>query len=374
MKNVFKVTAEYVIRHLKLNTPCVKLIDIFWKDQKIERYTGAKELLRSVYAPADFVGLKQKRKIRHQYNLQIIVPMYNVKRYIAQCLDSILNQDTSYTYRVFVVDDGSTDGSLEYVKNTYQDERIVLISKKNEGTASARNIAIQEIVADYVMFIDADDVLKQGAITKLLDVAYKENADVAEGGYEIFRKKTISTHCHPAAVVEEPCGYLWGFSWAKVFRGELFVDFCFPDKYWYEDTFISYLIYTKCKKTVTISDVIYAYRNNIRGMSHIRKRDKKILDAFWIINLVIEEMLRREVKFSQSVYEQLLVSMLTSSKRMLCLNRELKKCVLSAYSEILEVHFSGLQTKAHHMSTFEKVIRNNDYTKYSMLTICMESL
>lgn len=374
MKNIFKLTVEYVIRHLKLNIPCVKMADILLRDQRNERYEGAKDLLRSVYAPADFTGIKQQKEIKYQYNLQIIVPMYNVKRYIAQCLDSILHQETSYTYRIFVVDDGSTDGSLEYVKNTYQDDRIVLISKKNEGTASARNLAIAEILAEYVMFIDADDMLKPGAITKLLDVAYREKADVVEGGYEVLRKKIISSHCHLDEVVEEPCGSLWGFSWAKVFRGELFVDFSFPDKYWYEDTFISYLIYTKCKKAITISDVIYTYRNNIRGMSHIRRQDKKILDAFWIINLVIEEMLRREVIFSQSVYEQLLVSMLTSSKRMLCLSRELKKCVLSAYSEILDIHFTGFETRNSKMKAFEKVLRNNDYAKYSVITICMESL
>ena len=347
MKNVIKMTIEYLIRHLKLNSLSVKLVDILFKDQINEKYTGAKELLRSVYAPADFVGIKHQRKIRRQYNLQIIVPMYNVKRYIGQCLDSILQQNTSYSFCVFVVDDGSTDGSMEYVKNRYQDSRIILISKSNEGTASARNLAIEEIFADYVMFVDADDKLKQGAISNLLDVAYRKNADVVEGGYEVFKKKVISTHCHYDDIVSEPCGYLWGFSWAKVFRSDLFSDFSFPDKYWYEDTFISYLIYTKCKTAVTIKNVIYSYRSNFRGMSHIRKQDnKKILDAFWIINLVIEEMIKRNVPFSQSVYEQLLVSMLTSSKRMLCLDTELKKCILSAYSEILDIYFKGFQSKS----------------------------
>ena len=110
-------------------------------------------------------------------------------------------------------------------------------------------------------------------------------------------------------------------------------------------------------------------------MSHIRKRDnKKILDAFWIINLVIEEMIKRNVPFSQSVYEQLLVSMLTSSKRMMCLDAELKKCVLSAYADVLDTHFSEFKTRYTKMKSFEKAIRNNDYKKYSLLTICMESL
>lgn len=374
MRNIFKLATEYIIRHLKLNNVLVRLTDRWIGDSNNERYDGAKDLLRSVYTPADFRGLTYLRKVNRLYHLQIIVAMYNEKNYISQCLNSILEQDTAYTYRIYVVDDGSTDGSYDFVKENYQDERIVLISMKNGGAASARNAAIEEMVADYIMFIDADDRLKQGAVTKLLDAAYSEGADVVEGGYDVFRKRVHAVHCHKNEAVQEPCGNLWGFSWGKVFLSDLFRDFCFPEQYWYEDTFISYLIYTKCKKAVTIEDCVYSYRNNIRGMSRIRKNNKKILDAFWIINLVIEEMLRRRVVFSQGVYEQLLISMLTGAKRMICLDEEQKRCVLSAYSEILQLHFTDFKTNNKQMKVFEKVIRNNDYRKYRILTICMESM
>lgn len=374
MNKECKLIMEYVIRHFKLNAVCVGMVDTLLRDQKRKREEGARGILQRAYMPARFQRMQRKRTIDHRYHLQIIVPMYNVKKYIIPCLNSILNQETAYSYCVYVVDDGSTDGSLEKVRNFFPEGKIVLISKKNEGTASARNAALEEMVADYVMFVDADDMLKPGAVTKLLDAAYRADADVVEGGYEVFRGRVRSTHCHREERLEEACGMLWGFSWAKVFRGELFCDFRFPDHYWYEDTFLSYLIYTKCDCAVTIRDVIYSYRSNLRGVSRIRKEEKKILDAFWIIILVIEEMLHRNVFFSQNVYEQLLVSMLTSSKRMLCLNQKLRRCVLSAYSEILEMYFPEFETEKTKMQVFEKVLRNNDYRKYRMLAVCMENM
>lgn len=374
MVNVFKQTAEYVIRHLRLNSVCVNLADKLLEDRVQEPCYGAKELLRGVYEPAGFSSEKQRRVMERRYNLQIVIPMYNVRRYIGKCLDSILSQKTKYTYVIYVVDDGSTDGSEEQVQNLYSDGPIVLITKSNGGAASARNLGMEKIVADYVMFMDADDLLKQGALERLLDTAYREDADVVEGGYEVFKTKTIKEVTHENETVEEPCGKLWGFSWGKVFRGALFTDFWFPENYWYEDTFISYLVYTKCKHAVTISDIVYSYRHNMRGMSHIRKREKKLLDAFWIIHLVIDEMCRRGVPFSQNIYEQLLVSISTSAKRTLFLERELRKCILSSYAEMLHTYFEGYRTDAENMKVFEKVIRNNDFRKYRYVVICLENL
>ena len=374
MVNLLKQTAEYVVRHLRLNSVCVKLADKLLADRAQTPYYGAKELLRGIYEPADFSREKQYREIERKFNLQIVIPVYNAHRYIGKCLDSILMQETKYTYVIYVIDDGSTDGSKELVRNSYSDDRIVLITKSNGGAASARNLGIEKIVADYVMFIDADDLLKQGAVECLLDTAYREDADVVEGGYEVFRRRVIRKVIHKDEKVENPCGKLWGFSWGKVFRGALFADFWFPENYWYEDTFISYLVYTKCHRAVTISDIVYSYRHNMRGMSHIRKREKKLLDAFWIINLVIDEMCRREVPFSQNIYEQLLVSISTSSKRILFLDRDLRRCVLSAYSEMLHTYFEGYHTEAGRMEVFEKVVRNNDFRKYCYIVICLESL
>lgn len=374
MMKQLKMVVEHMICHLKVNSLFTKLVDLLIKDRKDENYQGAKELLKEVYAPVVFSQKKAKREVLHDYNLQIVIPMYNARKYINNCLDSILQQETIYTYKIYLVDDGSTDGTSEQVRQCYHDERICLIYQNNAGAAVARNTALEVLVADYVMFVDADDILKNGAISQLLDAAYSNKADVVEGGYEVFQRKVKTRKTHDNEIVNEACGKLWGFPWAKVISADLFVDMKFPEKYWYEDTFISYLVYTRCNCAVTISNIVYSYRKTKSGMSHIRGNDRKILDAFWILNLVLDEMIRRNIPFSQSIYEQFLISITTSTKRILYLNKELRRCVLAAYSEILHNHFEQYSTNITSLKVFEKIIKNNDFKKYCYIAICLENL
>ena len=365
---------EYAIRHLKLNRVFIKWIDKLVKDQINMNYSGAGDLLRAVCEPVSSTKKDTEKIINRQYNLQIVIPMFNVKKYVKECIDSILNQSTHYTYIIYAVDDGSSDGTDHLIKTLYHnDERIHYIRKENEGAAAARNAGLESLVADYVMFVDADDRLKEDAINNLLDVAYKESADVVEGGYELFRKKTVSKRVHTDAVISEACGKLWGFSWAKVFRSELFTDIRFPDKYWYEDTYVSYLIYTRCQSAVTISQIVYCYRNNMKGMSHIRV-NKKNMDAFWIIKYILDEMKRRNIQFTQNIYEQMIISISTSTKRVLYMKKNLRRCLLAAYSEIMHDNFEESRTENDSLKVFEKVIRNNDFRKYRYLAICLEDL
>ena len=86
----------------------------------------------------------------------VIIPLYNKEKSVSSTLQSVLNQ-TFKKFEVIVVDDGSTDGSYDVVKQ-FKDERIRLIQKENGGVSSARNRGIQETKYDHVAFLDADDV------------------------------------------------------------------------------------------------------------------------------------------------------------------------------------------------------------------------
>ncbi len=88
----------------------------------------------------------------------IIVPVYNVKPYLQQCLDSILSQ-TYKNFEVIVVDDGSTDGSSDICDEYLVDERVRVIHKQNGGLVSARKAGIKEVSGDYVCFVDSDDYI-----------------------------------------------------------------------------------------------------------------------------------------------------------------------------------------------------------------------
>ena len=91
----------------------------------------------------------------------IIVPIYNIGKYIEKCIDSILMQSFC-NYELILVNDGSTDNSLEKIYKYKVDNRITIISKKNGGLSSARNEGIKHAKGEYIMFIDGDDFLADG--------------------------------------------------------------------------------------------------------------------------------------------------------------------------------------------------------------------
>ena len=108
----------------------------------------------------------------------VIIPLYNKEVYIERCLDSIVKQQFS-DMEILVVNDGSTDNSVEIVKKYIQkDKRIKLINKKNGGLSSARNTGIEHAKSEYIMFVDADDELEDNAINTIYSKAEKDNLDV----------------------------------------------------------------------------------------------------------------------------------------------------------------------------------------------------
>ena len=102
--------------------------------------------------------------------VSIIIPVYNVEKYLSKCLDSIINQSFK-NFELLLIDDGSSDNSGkicdEYAMN---DKRIKVIHKKNEGVSRARNIGIDLSKGRYIMFCDSDDFVKRDWCKKLYDL------------------------------------------------------------------------------------------------------------------------------------------------------------------------------------------------------------
>lgn len=93
----------------------------------------------------------------------VVIPLYNKEKYICKAIDSVLNQ--SFTdFEVVICDDGSTDDSVEVVKNKYNSDRIRIIKKQNGGPSSARNRGVQEARGEWIVFLDADDLLLPNAL------------------------------------------------------------------------------------------------------------------------------------------------------------------------------------------------------------------
>ncbi|MBQ4034752.1 MAG: glycosyltransferase family 2 protein [Paludibacteraceae bacterium] len=227
-----------------------------------------------------------------KYNLQVIIPAYNVEKYIEDCVESVLNQETKYNYIVYIVNDGSTDTTRQILKKYENDSRVILIDQKNKGLSGARNTALKNINADYVTFVDSDDILDEGAIEALLSKAYELDADVVQGNFRRFKTdvKNYTTGSNLSESSETRPNDLMGFAWGKIYRNGLFSHLQFPEGYWYEDTMCNFLILPQCGKTATISKNVYYYRKaNKFSITHQTRSNPKCIDSYYITQLVLKE-------------------------------------------------------------------------------------
>lgn len=118
--------------------------------------------------------------------LSVIVPVYNTEEYLKECIDSILNQ-TLDLYEVIIVDDGSTDGSLDIINGYVENySNVHAISQKNCGQGAARNMGLRIAKGEYIYFIDSDDILEKNALEHCYNLAYKNKLDMLIFESDIF--------------------------------------------------------------------------------------------------------------------------------------------------------------------------------------------
>ena len=112
----------------------------------------------------------------HSLKLSIIIPIFNVEKYIDKCLDSIFSQCVDNTmYEVILVNDGTQDDTLTVLRPYLEkNENCVLINQENQGVSVARNTGLLKSKGDYVWFIDSDDWLERGSIEYIIDLIKKE--------------------------------------------------------------------------------------------------------------------------------------------------------------------------------------------------------
>lgn len=125
-----------------------------------------------------------------QPTVSIIIPVYNIEKYIENCLESVISQSFS-RLEIICIDDGSTDSSAQRIKEfSSKDNRIIYIHQKNAGVSAARNAGLDAATGDYIFFLDGDDYLHPQAIDIMLDCAKKTKADMVCANYKITEELT----------------------------------------------------------------------------------------------------------------------------------------------------------------------------------------
>ena len=118
--------------------------------------------------------------------ISVVVPAYNIEKYIERCIKSILSQTYS-NLEIIIVDDGSTDNTASIIDQyALKDTRIIPIHKKNGGVSSARTEGINRASGDWIGFVDGDDVIEENMYEVLINNAKKYDADISHCGYQMI--------------------------------------------------------------------------------------------------------------------------------------------------------------------------------------------
>ncbi len=200
--------------------------------------------------------------------ISVIVAAYNVEAYIKKCILSILNQ-TFKNLEVIVVNDGSTDATLEIVEALVQkDNRIKLINKVNGGLSSARNTGLEVATGDYVGFIDGDDYISENMYKILMQLMIDYEADLSVCGvvYE-YENRSVFTNSNTVKVYDSlqalalliESREFEDIAVNKLYKRSLFEGICYPVGKIYEDVFTTYRLFDKCHKIVMIDSPEYFY-------------------------------------------------------------------------------------------------------------------
>ena len=356
-----------IIRKSHLGGVYYKILDLLQSDDSVKNY-NPKELeayVSSIHPDTGGSCLCENKIEEPSCDLQIIVPVYNVEQYLRECIDSILSQETEYTYHVVIVNDGSTDGSREILEEYSKDKRITIIDKKNGGLSSARNEALKKIYGRYIAFVDSDDRMPHGAIQTLMSVAIKDDADLVRGGYSYFRANgNIIDNKYKDERVS-PFNTA-GFAWGMVYKNKIWRNICFPHGYWYEDT-NCFIVSLLSNTAYTISSIVYEYRLNDQGITHIGIGNKKSIDSFYVTRKVLTDIKEMGKIDCQELYECMLHQLVTNFIRIVDLgNLKLDKAVFLLSCDIIESYFPKMQSKTAFGKQMEEIIRNRDFKHFRL--------
>jgi glycosyltransferase involved in cell wall biosynthesis len=206
--------------------------------------------------------------------ISIIIPVYNLKPVVSNCLESCIHQSFQ-DIEIVVINDGSTDGSDEIIEQYRQkDFRIKHIKKQNEGLSFARKTGVEHAVGEYVFHLDGDDTITEKALETLYKEAKEQSADIVAGDIILFKGKNIHQYKLYSAfgrgtataflefILRNQFHYLWG----KLIKRSLYtnneIEIVKEVKVIGEDQMQLYQLCMFAIKVSTVNTIIYEYRIN----------------------------------------------------------------------------------------------------------------
>lgn len=239
--------------------------------------------------------------------VSVIVPVYNVENYLAECLESIINQSYE-NMEIICINDCSTDRSLEILKEYAQhDSRIVIMeNEENRGQAYSRNLGLMRATGDYILFVDSDDTISLNLLDCCINVCndkdmvcfdYKQmldnNVDVRKNVY----KMEAGEYGSHTFFAESMCKDSLIFApWSKFYRRRFLIDekIFFYNGIIYEDILFTFYCFLKAGKIYNLNQKLYKYRIREQSTMTSRITEKNIGSYFICICELMELYLKEE--------------------------------------------------------------------------------
>jgi glycosyltransferase involved in cell wall biosynthesis len=249
--------------------------------------------------------------------ISIIIPVYNVEKYISRCLDSILNQ-TFQDFEIILVNDISPDNSSEIAENySKKDTRIRIIdNQENSGAAWSRMVGYSNARGNYITFCDPDDFLPIDALELLHNAIVKDNdADICIGNFQRVypngsKSKIVENHLNygndkwnvaKSTLKYETPHYLWN----KIFKAELFKNneiITHKNFSKSSDEYLFFQVLQNCKKIINVDKVVYYYYDNQESASY-NKNNANALKAMMISQKYVENIYSDKEGFKELIHQ-----------------------------------------------------------------------
>lgn len=252
----------------------------------------------------------------HNFKISIVMPVYNVEKYLRQCMDSIFAQ-TFTDIEVIAVNDGSTDDSLNILTD-YQrryPELMKVYTTDNHGVSHARNYGIARAKGDYILFVDSDDFIEPDMCEKLYTKAVKDNNDlVICGRFNVFEDKhtgqlkrdiinpELINYNFKLSDNKYELAHILPFPWDKLFRRELLAGMEFPEGMRFEDLVFVYKVIVRADNIGVVNEPLYNYRKTTQG-GFLNSFSKQTLDIVKAFELVFDYM--QENNYMDKYYREL---------------------------------------------------------------------
>ena len=251
----------------------------------------------------------------NQVKISIIIPVYNAAEFIARAVGSILMQEFD-DYEVILVNDGSTDDSASVCDGlAEQDMRVRVIHKENGGVSSARNVGLDAARGEFVMFVDADDAIRDGSLEHM----YSKNSDFVLAGFEKIVGTEVVDRYYPASdkkyngtesicvffdkVLPRKNTYILNSACFKLFRRTILVDngirfvegLSFAEDKIFVMSFLQYI-----QSVSTVSEIVYSYFLRIGSLSSDMSSESHALEVFKLLEAYAPLLKKLELRFSGS--------------------------------------------------------------------------